>query len=299
MTHEEAVRLVLDVVSGQDPDGEARELPLQATLAEVGFDSLALVSVVTGLESVVDKSFPDELWEHRPSLRIVDLVDAVERLTEAPQQGAAASAASPSPAASPLAGAARRLPWRLYSRLDAVLLARPLETDLPRPAPPPGIVLRRAVARDDPSLVELWPLRHRRAAHRRLRAWREAGYIPLAAFAGDSAVALDWLHDSDRDARVVTADGSCLGIDLRLREGLDDRGVGVALLAYGLRVARDEGYTRRAAYVDRENHRMRTACTALLGYRHVGTAYRTVLLGRTRWTWQRDGRAGTGPLLVL
>ena len=286
MTHEQAVRLVLDTIRGRALGGETRDLPLDAPLSELGLDSLSLVTVVSGLEAAVGRRFPDEYWEDRPLLRVRDLVEAVERAGAAPQRARRG----------PLAPAAvARVPWRVYSRLEVVLLERLLDEPLPEPAPPPGVNLRRANAADDASLAELWPRRRRRGARRRLRVWRGRGHVPLAAFERDRALALDWLHDTDPEAGVAASDaGTCLGIDLRVRAGHEGSGVGVALIAFSLATARELGYRRQAAYVARDNQTMRLACTALLGFTEFGYGRRTTLLGKNRWTWSRDGVSGRG-----
>jgi acyl carrier protein/GNAT superfamily N-acetyltransferase len=290
MTHEEAVRLVTATIRDRVLGGADRALPPDATLAELGFDSLGLVTVVSGLEAAVGRRFPDEYWEGRPNLRVRDLVEAVER-SDVPT--------FEEPRPSSLHGVAARVPWRLYSRQRFALLDRSLEEGLPGPSPPPGVELRRTTAADEATLAELWPRRRRLHARRLIRRWRARGYVGLAAFEHGRALALDWLHDADPEGGVVGEAGTCLGIDLRVRRGYENRGVGVALIAYSLAVGHELGYRRQAAYVARENHSMRSACTALLGFAERGSARRTVVLGKTRWTWQRDGRAGSGPMLRL
>jgi GNAT superfamily N-acetyltransferase len=289
------MRLVVDTIRERVVGGEDRELPLEAPLAELGFDSFALLTVVTGLEAAVGRGFPEEYWEHRPALRIRDLVEAVERFGEPVDRSVAEPDRS-----SMLATAAARVLWRAYNRLDVVLLDRKLDDSLPTLVPPPGVVLRRATPADDGSLVELWPRSRRRGAVRRLRTWRGQGYVALGAFEDGRAVALDWLHHSDPEGAVVAADpATCLGIDLRLRRGHENRGIGLALLAYSLEVAREEGYLRQAAYVARENHPMRMACTALLGFAEIGTARRDTLFGRAHWTWIRNGLTTSASVMPL
>ena len=308
MTREQATLLVIRIVRERTLNGDdERELPLDATLAELGFDSLALVSVVSGLEAETGRAFPPEYWEERQTLHIADLIDAVERFSPdvEPPTSPAANRPAPAPAAEErrerslgravLATIARRI----FSRLDVVIVERLLLGELPRPAPPPGVVLRPATIADVDSLAALWPRALRGRKLRQFRSWLADGYTCLGAFDGEQAIAVDWLNETDDHGAVAAVEGTCLGIYLHERPDRSRQGVGLALLAYSLEVSHDAGYERQAAYVASDNTRMRVACTSLLGFSEVGSARRTTSFGRTRWTWQLRGGTGSGPVLLI
>lgn len=305
MDREQAQRLVAQVVRDRVFDGEERELAPDATLAELGFDSLALVTVVSGLEAAVERAFPETMWEERQNLRVEDLVDAVV-LQAAPGEPHRAPPAPPAPAHPPseqapsavragLAGIARRA----FSRLDVVIVERLLDGPLPKLEPPADVVIRRATAADEGAVAALWPGPGRAPKLRQFRSWLADGYTCLAAFAGQEVVAIDWLNDVDPDGGVTAAPGTCLGISLQERWDHAGRGIGLALVARSLAVSKEAGYARQAAYVAAANTRMRAACTGLLGFSEVASARRTTVAGRTRWTWTRDGAHGSGPVLQI
>ena len=300
----EAEALVLRVVKERAFDGEARPLPLEARLVELGFDSFALVTVVSGLEEAVGNGFPMTFWEERGDLRLVDLVDAVQQFGRAisPVSVPATSEALRPPPPSrlaPLRSVAAAVARQLYSTLDVVLIERDLSEGLPRFSPPPGVDLRRATLADLHAFRHLWPPVIRVRRLRQVRAWLSDGYVCLAAFERGEVVAVDWLNDADPSGGVAAVPGTCLGIDLYERHDQAGRGVGLALLSSSLEVARDEGYARQAAYVAEDNTLMRTACTRLLGFAEVGSAGRTTILGRRRWIWRQRGEYGEGAVLHL
>ena len=269
---------------------------------ELGFDSLALVSVVSGLEAETGQAFPAEYWEGRQTLHLVDLVDAVERFSPGVEQHAAAGASRPAPPPPPEDRRERSLPGalvatiarRIFSRLNVVIVERLLTGDLPRPVPPPGIVLRPATIADLGALADMWPRPLHLRKLRQFRGWLADGYTCLAAFDRERAVAVDWLNETDDEGDVAAVAGTCLGIYLRGRADRTRQGVGLALLAYSLQVSHDAGYQRQAAYVASDNTRMRAACTNLLGFSEVGSARRTTSFGRTRWAWQREAVPAAG-----
>lgn len=300
----EAEALVLRVVNERAFDGEARPLPLESTLTELGFDSFALVTVVSGLEEAVGSGFPMHFWEERDDLRLVDLVDAVQLfgrgITPEGPQAAEEPLRPASPSRlSPLRSIAAAAARQVYSTVDVVLIERDLSNGLPRFAPPPGVDLRRATLADLDAFRHLWPPVIRTRRLRQVRAWLDAGYVCLAAFERGEVVAVDWLNDSDPPGGVAALPGTCLGIDLYERHDQTGRGVGLALLSSSLEVAREAGYARQAAYVAEDNTLMRTACTRLLGFAEVGSAGRTTILGRRRWIWRRGDQYGEGAVLHL
>jgi acyl carrier protein/L-amino acid N-acyltransferase YncA len=312
MNRENAASLVRATIRERAFDGEGAdvpEMPLEATLAEIGFDSLSFVSVVSGLEAALGRSFPSEYWEQRRMLRVADLVDAVELLA---RTNGSATATFPRFEPHPPRHAADRRGAILsvlrasagvfmrntFSSIDAVILERELE-NLPSLPAPAGVSLRRATAADQSAFSELWPRERRGRMVRQFRARLASGYTCLAAFEGGEVVAIDWLNEADPEGAVAAVPGTCLGISLHERSDQGDRGIGLALLAYSLEVCREAGYVRQAAYVSAKNLRMRTACTSLLGFREAGSARRTTKFGRMRWRWQIGATRGEGPVLEI
>ena len=309
MTRDEAAHLVITTMRDRVFGGADHEVGLDDTFAELGLDSLAIVILVSGLESAVGRRFPVEFWEARSTFAVADLVDEVERLSReragtfaaAPVVDRSEPAQSPVDSARPmtrvrsLVGATLR---RAFSRLDAIVVEREL-IDLPDPEAPHDVVLRLATAGDEHALAGLWEPGRQRIKTARFRARLEAGDVCVAAFRGDVILALDWQSERDPGGHVVARPGTCLGVDTHRRGGEEGRDVGRALLAYSLHVARENGYQRKAAYVEVHNARMLAATIGVLGYASFGTAHRTMVLGRTRWSWTVHGVEGNGPTLVL
>jgi len=184
------------------------------------------------------------------------------------------------------------------SGLDVVLVQRDLDR-LPQAVAPDGVSLRSVTQDDLPALTGLWPSGHGRLKTRQFRVRLARGYTCLGAFEGGRLLAIDWLNSIDFDASVEATPGTWLGIDLYERPDQTGRGVGSALLAHSLAVARTAGYRRQAAYVDARNTRMLAAAIGLLGFTSFGSAHRQKVVGRVRWRWTIDGAAGAGPVLVL
>jgi acyl carrier protein len=309
VTRDEAAHLVIATMRERVFGGADHEVGLDDTFAELGVDSLAIVILVSGLESAVGKMFPVEFWEARSTFAVVDLVDEVERLSRersgtfvaAPVVDVSEAAQSrlgstwPMMSVRPLVGATVR---RAFSRLDAILVEREL-IDLPDPDPPRDVVLRRATAADEQALAGLWEPGRQRIKTAQFRARLAAGSTCVAAFHDEVILALDWLNERDPPGHVVARPGTCLGVDMHRRSGEERRDIGRALLAYSLQVAHENGYQRKVAYVEVHNARMLAAAIGVLGYASFGTAHRTMVLGRARWSWTVHGVEGSGPTLVL
>lgn len=73
-----------------------------------------------------------------------------------------------------------------------------------------------------------------------------------------------------------------LGLYLVEAPGSRGRGIGLALLAYSLRVSRELGFRAQLTAVRQDNQPMLAACVQLLGFRQIGHARRTRILG---FTW--------------
>jgi GNAT superfamily N-acetyltransferase len=125
------------------------------------------------------------------------------------------------------------------------------------------------------------------------------GAIALVAAEGSRIVALDLLSATGEDEVTIRQPDACFGYWLTEAPAARGRGIGLALVAYSLPVARDRGFRAQLAWVAEDNTAMLAAATQLLGFRSVGTASRLRVLGLTRWSWDVRGRSGRGPRLVL
>jgi acyl carrier protein/GNAT superfamily N-acetyltransferase len=302
--------------------GSQRSIPLDAPLGELGLglDSLGLVKLLTAVEATFGIDLPDDIWIARGPLSLADLSDLV---AAAPEREGAAPAEIRAPsivrgrmeaAEHALAGGglARRGAWVavrvlapvkrfafehsrnfvLESRLDDITTA-PIE-------PPPGIDLRPYAPGDEGRLAGLWPAFAERHGHRFLRRQLREGAIALVATEGGRIVALDLLSATGEDeVEIEQARDACYGYWLTEAPAVRGRGIGLGLVAYSLRVARDRGFRTQLTWVAEDNAAMLAAATQLLGFRSIGTARRARVMGLTRWSWTVRGRRGRGRRLVL
>ena len=309
MTRDEAERLVVATMRERVFGGGEHDFTWDNTLGELGLDSLAVVLLVSGLESAIGEMFPVEFWEGRSTIAIVDFVDEVERLARersgrhvaTPVVDVVKSARPRLGHRGPVAQLRRQVGvivrW-VFSRLDAVLVEREL-VDIPEPTPPSGVNLRRATAADESALAGLWGPGRQHVKTVQFRTRLATGYTCVAAFYEGRIVAMDWLNERDPLGHVAALPGTCLGVDMHRRGDQGGRDVGRSLLTYSLQVARESGYRRKAAYVEVGNVRMLAATIGVLGYASFGTARRTTVLGRVRWSWAVRGVEGRSTTLVL
>jgi acyl carrier protein len=315
---EAAQEEILRIVRDELLFGSEREIPVDAPLGELGMglDSLALVKLLTAVEATFGVDIPDDVWTARGPLTVDDLAEIV---AEAPKREEAARAAQPTlvrgrmeRAEHALAngGPARRAVWAIvrlvapvkqfafaYSR--TFILERRLDDVGAMPAEPPGIVLRLYAPEDEGALDGLWPSFAQRHGRRFLRrSLRDGAIAPVAVEAG-RIVALDLLSATGEDEVEVERSDACFGYWLTEAPAARGQGIGLALVAYSLRVARERGFRAQLTWVAEDNTAMLAAATQLLGFRSIGTASRLRVLGFTRWSWDVRGRRGRGRRLVL
>jgi acyl carrier protein/GNAT superfamily N-acetyltransferase len=316
---EAAQEQILRLVRDELLFGSERPIPLDAPLGElgVGLDSLALVRLLTAVEADFGVDIPDDVWTDRGPLSISDLADIV---TEAPKREAVVVAAEPTlvrgrmeRAESALAGGgvAHRAAWagaRLlgpvkqfafgYSR-NFVLERRLDDLAGMQVEPPPEIALRAYVPEDEGSLAGLWPGFAERHGRSFLRRSLQEGATALIAVEESRIVALGLMSAAGEEEVDVGRSDACYGYWLTEAPAARGRGIGLALVAYSLRVARERGFQAQLTWVAEDNTAMLAAATQLLGFRSIGTASRLRVLGLTRWSWQVGGRRGRGKRLVL
>ncbi len=319
MSRKAAQDEILRIVREELLFGSERPIPLDAPLGDlgVGLDSLALVKLLTAVEASFGVDVPDDVWTARGPLSVDVLADIV---AEAPAREAVGATAESTlvrgrmeRAEQALAGGglARRAAWRavrlaapakrfVFGSIRSFVLERRLEDPSPKPAePPPGIVLREYAAADEEGLSGLWPAFAERHGRRTLRRSLRDGAIALVAAEGNRIVALDLLSATGEDDVRVEQPGACFGYWLTEAPAARGRGIGLALVAYSLRAARERGFRTQLTWVAEDNTAMLAAATQLLGFRSVGTASRLHVLGLTRWSWELRGRSGRGRRLVL
>jgi acyl carrier protein/GNAT superfamily N-acetyltransferase len=300
--------------------GSGREIPFDQPLGElgVGLDSLALVNLLSAVEAAFGVELSDDIWTERGPLSLDDLADLVRnarRTTARPPadrdspvlqgrmeqlehtlrgRGAAGRAAW---AAIRIAAPAKRF---LFERSRHLLLERRLDDVAPmEPAPPSGIELRPLAPEELPDLSGFWaPVNARRMRHVFKRAVDD-GAIALVACEEGRVVALDVISARGGEDVEIVSPGTCFGFLLVEVPAARGRGIGLALAAYSFAVARERGFRTQLTHVWEGNTAMLAAATQLLGFRTVGSARRTRVAGRTRWSWQVDGTPGHGRRVVL
>jgi acyl carrier protein/GNAT superfamily N-acetyltransferase len=320
VTREAAQQEIVRIVRDELLFGSDRPIPLDTPLGElgVGLDSLALVKLLTAVEATFGVDIPDDVWTDRGPLTVDALAEIV---AEAPKREAGVSVPTQNTlrrgrmerAEHALAGGglAHRAAWQLLRLLAPVkelafgysrtfVLERRLDDLVAMPIePPPGIVLRPYMPEDEDGLAGLWPAFAEPHGRRFLRRMLRQGAIALVAAEGRRIVALDLLSATGEDEVTIRQPDACFGYWLTEAPAARGRGIGLALVAYSLPVARDRGFRAQLAWVAEDNTAMLAAATQLLGFRSVGTASRLRVLGLTRWSWDVRGRSGRGPRLVL
>ena len=308
---QEIVRLVREeLLFGSD-----RPIPVDAPLGElgIGLDSLALVKLLTAVENTFGVEVDDDVWVARGPLTVDDLAEIV---TTAPERNGARPAeltlvrGRMERAEQALAGGGlpRRAAWSalrlvapvkefLFGYSRTFVLERDLDGAPPELEPPPGVTLRPYAPDDD--LVGLWPGFAERHGRRFLRRQLADGALALVATEESRVVALDLLSATGEDEVRVVWPNRCFGYWLTEAPSARGRGIGLALVAYSLRVAREVGFRTQVTWVAEDNAAMLAAATQLLGFRSIGTASRLRVLGLTRWSWEIKRRAGRGPKLLV
>jgi acyl carrier protein/GNAT superfamily N-acetyltransferase len=321
VTPEATRQVILRIVREELLFGSERSIPVDAPLGElgVGLDSLALVRLLTAVEATFGVDIPDDVWTARGPLSVDDLAEVV---AAAPKR----EAALPPPAAEEpvlrgrmervehaLAGGgpARRGAWTAVRMLAPVkqfafahsrnlVLERRLDnTELPEIEPPHGVVVRPYAPGDEAGLDGLWPSFTARHGRNYLRRSVRNGVIVLVAAEEKRIVALDLLSPAGEEEVEIARGDACYGYWLAEAPAARGRGIGLSLLAYSLRFARERGFRTQLTYVAETDTLMLAAATQLLGFRPIGTARRLRVLGLTGWSWEVDGTRGRGRRLVL
>ena len=285
----------------------------------LGLDSLGVVEFLIELETTLDVRFPDEFWNRGPKTLgdVVEFVTANSRAFPMPPQRVAPTAAA-ARATGEVRDAIREqgfwrgVRWmatRGLERYGRIVYVRQrqlvLEKDLraaPLPAPAATVPLEFRVARPaDAVALEgsgFWPASRvgywLRLFHERLAA----GYHCFVALHQGQIVGVDWLSGKHADTALIglhieMRDGSCVGENLQEHRAYRHRGIGFALLAFGLEQAHKMGYERQVALVNDWNHRMLVSAVQLLDFRWTGELVTTWRLGRPRTAWRIDGPQGS------
>jgi acyl carrier protein/GNAT superfamily N-acetyltransferase len=301
--------------------GSERPLPFDAPLGELGLglDSLALVNLLTAAEAAFGVELSDDIWTARGPLSIGGLAEIIRRTPRTVAAAASLERASPvlhgrlERVENRLSryGPVGRAAWAavratapaarfLYSNTRHLLLERRLDEPGADPLkPPPGIELRPLQAKDVGGLSNLWAPVHARRSQRALERSLGNGALALVACEEDRVLALDLVSaDGDEEVDVVRPD-ACFGAYLTEAREARGRGIGLALIAYSFRIARERGFQVQLTHVWDGNTAMLASATQLLGFRRFGVARRTRVAGFTRWSWQEDGNRHSGPRLVL
>jgi acyl carrier protein/GNAT superfamily N-acetyltransferase len=322
VTPEATRQEILRIVREELLFGSERSIPLDEPLGElgVGLDSLALVRLLTAVEATFGIDVPDDVWTARGPLSVEDLAEVV---AAAPKREATVP---PPGAEGPVlrgrmervehalagGGPGRRAAWAAVRLLAPVkqfafahsrnlVLERRLDDDagLPQIEPPSGVVVRPYAAGDEGGLAGLWPSFTERHGRSYLRRSLRKGVIVLVAAEEMRIVALDLLSPAGEEEVQIARGDACYGYWLAEAPAARGRGIGLSLLAYSLRFARERGFRTQLTYVADTDTLMLAAATQLLGFRPIGTARRLRVLGLTGWSWEVDGRRGRGRRLVL
>jgi acyl carrier protein/GNAT superfamily N-acetyltransferase len=321
LTSEAAQEEIVRILREEVLLGSRRSIPLDAPLGELGLglDSLGLVKLLTAVEATFAIDLPDDIWIARGPLSVADLADLVAAApaSEAPVpaevRGPSVIRGRMERAEHALAegGVAGRAAWVVLRRLAPVkqfafgysrnfVLERRLDDITTAPIePPPGIDLRPYAPGDEGRLAGLWPAFAERHGRCFLAQSLREGAIAVVAVDRSRIVALDLLSGTGEEEVAVEQPDAAFGYWLTEAPGARGRGIGLALVAYSLLVARESGFRTQLTWVDEDNTAMLAAATQLLGFRSIGTASRLRLLGRTRWSWDIRGRRGRGAKLVL
>lgn len=320
---ERAQREIERVVREQLLFGSARDLPVDLPLGELGLDSLALLHLILAIEETFGVQLPDNVLVRDDPISIRDLID----LVVATPQTHPGTVAVPPPDPTTLPPhfrmerlhrwlAARgwlgrrmrtgaNVAWHtkrlLFEWSEHYVLERRLDGEQPALGAPPGIELRPYTAADQRLMTGLWPDFDERRSRREIQRWLIEGAIGLVAVEEGRVLALDLLSvDGNRgEVELAPSRGACWGLQLVEAPDVRGRGIGLALLAYSLRVSRDRGFRAQLATVRRDNAPMIAASTQILGFRVIGTARRARVLGITRWSWDVDGSRGHGRRLSV
>ena len=301
--------------------GSEREIPLDQPLGElgVGLDSLALVNLLTAVEAAFQVELSDDIWTERGPLSVNDLAEIVRSTRPAARPASSVQADSAllhgrmEQVEQRLRrrGAAGRAAWTavrvaapvrrfLFVRTRHLVLERRLDNGIPTElVATSGIEFRLVAPAETPDLSGLWTPAHARRMTKVFQREVDRGAIALVASEAGRVVAVDLLSGAGGLDVEVTSPDACFGFLLAEAPAARGRAIGLALAAYSFRVARELGFRSQVTHVWDGNTAMLAAATQLLGFKIVGSARRTRVLGISRWSWQVDDERGRGSRLVL
>jgi acyl carrier protein/GNAT superfamily N-acetyltransferase len=326
---------VVDILRETSLLAADKAIELTDPLGELGVvDSLGLVEFVTAVEVKFQIELPETIWTDREALTLQTIIEAVVASGE---KGIATVVPTPipsthaKPSPSELAenklvkvasairerGPLRGFVWAfkrfaewgrrlVYVRENQYLLVFDLRTT-PLPSHPSSIDLqiRRATASDTPMLSNFFASFDRDMSDEFL-TWRlHNGFSCFVAIHNGELVGMTWNSDEGEDNCPFTGldfkmlPDSCYALDLYEHQSYTGKGVGLALLCFGLAAARDRGFERQVTSVDVTNTKMLTASVHLTGFRTVGSLETIWLFRRPFSKWSVGERTGRGGSVIL
>jgi GNAT superfamily N-acetyltransferase len=168
----------------------------------------------------------------------------------------------------------------------------------------PGFEFRRIAPGDSISLGGLWSEDVREYKTQIFGRKLNSDVICIAVMDGKQVVALDWFShhravEKDLGIEVEMSPEVCFGYDLHEHPDYHSQGLGLALLSYTLKYARDLGYKRQYAIVLDNNVKMLSVATQLMGMRKVGQVDVARVLKKPFPRWNLNGLTGTRVLTLV
>lgn len=201
--------------------------------------------------------------------------------------------------------------WRAFSRRLAsatksiirrqthYFLVRQLDHTLPPPKSDLPVEFREMSAAEFAPINPSWG-----CSQRNLERWVREGFFCLTGWHEGRLATFDWLApEGDTEAltglEIRTRPGSCFALGLFENPEFAGKGVGLAMAAYSLHVARARGFIRQTTMVEASNAPMLLASVQILGFRKVGTVRTVAWFNRPRSTWTLEGAAGRARVVVF
>lgn len=312
MNNADMPQVIVSVLRQTTMIGE-REVDPDAPLGEqgLGLDSLALVKFLTALENHFDLELPEDVWIDRQALTLTRLGEAIG-ISAVPAATAAAAERASAETPNGAGGAA----WKIGKifRLAAGLIYRdetfhilafdPGRTPNHDHVPAVAVRCRAAETDDLEKAVTMWPPRQRERKRRTFGARVAAGYAAYVGEVEGTIAAIDWVTATEDRERhlgltIRPRPGGCYGLDLYEHPDWQEKGIGLAVLLYGLRQSAARGCRRQFTVVQSTNHKMLLTCVQLLGFEAIGRIRARRVFGITHSSWQVDGTVGRGRVLEL
>ncbi len=274
----------------------------------IGLDSLAMVQFLTAVESNYKIELPDDLWVTRESLSIDTFVEEILHQTPAPAvapqvvipQRELVTAHGPSALGSigQLTSLGRKVFNQTYHKIKFHILVRDLSTPLPEFPLKHGLFFRRISAGDQVNLENFWIKEVREYKSQVFKKRLETDVVCLAVMDGDRVVAIDWFShhravETELGLVVEMTPEVCYGYDLHEHPDYQSQGLGLALLSYTLKFAREMGYRKQYAIVHEHNHKMLSVSTQLMGMKKVGEIEVARVFRKPFPSWKLGELSGT------